>query len=114
MLGLSIGESIGLLPMFYSSFLILALVSILHGALFPFSCQIYAMFSGQGPPSVAGRVYAYETVGTIIGGFVCTWFIPHLNTFQTSIWLTLSNLYALLYLSLVGKPDDFKKRFWLP
>ncbi len=98
-LGLSIGESIGLLPMFYSSFLILLPVSILHGALFTFSCQIYAMFSGE-DPSTAGRVYAQETVGTIIGGFVCTYMlVPHLNTFQISIWLALLNFvvcFALL------------------
>jgi len=97
-IGISIGESIGLLPMFYSSFLILLPASILHGALFTSSCQIYSMFSDQDPSS-AGRVYAYETVGTVIGAIVCTYlFIPHLNTFQTSIWLALSNFIVCLAL----------------
>ena len=45
-IGISIGESIGFVPMLYSSFLILFPVSILHGALFPFSCRMYSMFSG--------------------------------------------------------------------
>jgi len=99
LLGLSIGESVGLLPMFYSSFLILLPTSVLHGAQFTFSCQIYAMFSREDSPSVAGRVYAYETVGTIIGGFVCTYlFIPHLNTFQIAIWLALLNFAVCLAL----------------
>ena len=40
MIGISIGESIGFLPMFYSSFLILLPVCVLHGALFPISCRI--------------------------------------------------------------------------
>ncbi|NIS82903.1 MAG: spermine synthase, partial [Anaerolineales bacterium] len=62
-IGISVGESIGFLPMFYSSFLILLPVSIFHGALFTFSCHIYSMFSDQDASS-AGRVYAYETVGT--------------------------------------------------
>jgi len=97
-IGISIGESIGFLPMFYSSFLILLPVSILHGALFPFSCRIYSMFSGRDESS-AGRVYAYETVGTIIGGIVCTYFlIPYLNSFQASLWLAVLNFMACLVL----------------
>ncbi|MBM3136341.1 MAG: spermine synthase, partial [Chloroflexi bacterium] len=97
-LGVSIGESIGFLPMFYSSFLILLPASILHGALFTSSCQIYSMFSSQ-EASLAGRVYAYETVGTLIGGIVCTFlFIPYLNAFQTFSWLALLNFIVCLAL----------------
>lgn len=97
-LGVSIGESVGLVPMFYSSFLILAPVSVLHGALFTSSCQIYAQFS-EPNPSLAGEVYAYETIGTLIGGIVCTYLlIPHLDTFQTFAWLALSNLIVCLAL----------------
>ncbi|KPK25593.1 MAG: hypothetical protein AMJ61_11555, partial [Desulfobacterales bacterium SG8_35_2] len=40
-MGISIGENIGFLTMFYSSFLVLFAVSILHGALFTYSCRIY-------------------------------------------------------------------------
>lgn len=90
-MGISIGESIGFLPMLYSSFLVLLPVCILHGALFTFSCRIYAMFTAQEASSV-GKVYVYETVGTIIGGFACTYlFIPYLNSFQASAWLALVN-----------------------
>jgi spermidine synthase len=97
-IGVSIGEAVGLLPMFYSSFLILWPVSMLHGALFTSSCQIYSMFSGQDASS-AGRVYAYETVGTVIGGIACTYlFIPYLNTFQTASWLALLNFVVCLAL----------------
>jgi spermidine synthase len=95
-IGFSIGESIGLLPMFYSSFLVLLPVSMLHGALFPLSCRIYSMVSGQGASSV-GRVYVRETVGTIIGGIVCTYLlIPYLNTFQASSGLAMLNFIACL------------------
>jgi len=97
-IGISVGEGVGFLPMFYSSFLILLPVSILHGALFTFSCRIYSMFSGEDESS-AGRVYVYETVGTIIGGIVCTWLlIPYLNTFQASLWLAVLNLVVCLVL----------------
>ncbi|MBW2466685.1 MAG: spermine synthase [Deltaproteobacteria bacterium] len=97
-MGLSIGESIGLLSMFYSSFLILSAVSILHGALFTYSCRIYSLFSGTEETS-AGRVYVYETVGTIIGGIACTYFfIPYYNTFLASTGLALLNFLACLVL----------------
>ncbi len=90
-IGVSIGEGIGFLPMFYTSFLILLPVSVLHGALFTFSCRIFSMFSSEDETS-AGRVYVYETAGTIVGGIVCTWFlIPYLNTFQASLWLAVLN-----------------------
>jgi spermidine synthase len=97
-IGISVGESIGFLPMFYSSFLILLPVSILHGALFTFSCHIYSMFSTQDASS-AGRVYAYETVGTVIGGVACTYLlIPYLDTFQVSSGLAALNSVVCLAL----------------
>jgi len=91
MMGVSIGESIGFFPMFYSSFLLLLPVSVLHGASFIFSCHIYSMFSAQDASS-AGRVYAYETVGMVIGGITCTYLIiPYLDTFQASSGLAVLN-----------------------
>jgi len=109
-LGISIGESIGLLPMFYSSFLILLPVSILHGALFTFSCRIYSMFSTQDASS-AGRVYVYETVGTIIGGIVCTYLlIPFLNAFQAASGLAMLNfIVCLVLLAPYWKTGLFQK-----
>ncbi|MGC8786875.1 MAG: fused MFS/spermidine synthase [Anaerolineae bacterium] len=104
-MGLSIGESIGLLPMFVSSFLILSPVSVLHGALFPFSCEMEAMSSelkqGFHTPkgSSVGRVYAYETVGTVLGGIACTYFLVlYLGTFQAAAGLALLNAAVCLAL----------------
>ncbi|ADH84735.1 fused MFS/spermidine synthase [Desulfurivibrio alkaliphilus] len=98
LLGVSIGESIGVMPMFYSSLLILLPVSILHGALFTYSCQIYADLSARNA-SPAGRVYVYETVGTIIGGIACTYLlIPHLHALQAVVWLALLNFAVCLVL----------------
>jgi spermidine synthase len=97
-IGISVGESIGFIPMFYSSFLILLPVTILHGALFPFSCRIYSEFSHQDASSI-GRVYVYETVGTIIGGIACTYLlIPYFNSFQASSWLAILNFIVCLVL----------------
>lgn len=90
-IGISIGESVGFITMAYSAFLILLPVSLLHGALFTFSCRIYSDFAGQ-EESSAGRVYVYETVGTLAGGIVCTFLlVPYLNAFQAFIGLALLN-----------------------
>ncbi|PWH19402.1 MAG: spermine synthase, partial [Ardenticatenia bacterium] len=109
-MGLSIGENIGLIPMLYSSFLLLLPVSTLHGALFTSSCQIYSSLSGQRAASI-GRVYIYETVGTLVGGIVCTYLlIPHLHTFQAVVWLALLNfIVCLALLVLSGKAGLFRK-----
>ena len=97
-MGISIGESIGLLPMLYSSFLVLAAVSLLQGALFTYSCRIYSRLSTPGASSI-GRVYVYETVGTIIGGIACTWLlIPYFNGFQAATGLALLNFVVCLVL----------------
>ena len=109
-IGISIGESIGFLTMFYSSFLVLFAVSILHGALFTYSCRIYSQFSSPDASSV-GRVYVYETVGTIIGGVVCTYFlIPYYNTFQVATGLVLMNfIICLVLLAPFWKKGLFSK-----
>ncbi len=109
-MGISIGESIGLIPMLYSSFLLLLPVSTLHGALFTSSCQLYSTLSGQSTASV-GRVYMYETVGTLVGGILCTYLlIPYLHTFQTAVWLALLNFtVCLALLVLHGKARLFRR-----
>ena len=97
-MGISIGESIGFLPMLYSSFFVLFAVSILHGALFTYSCRIYSQFSSPDASS-AGRVYVYETVGAIIGGIACTYLlVPYFNTFEAATGLALLNFIVCLFL----------------
>ncbi len=97
-MGLSIGESIGFLPMLFSSLLVLSAVSILQGTLFTYGCRIHSLSSSSGASSV-GRVYVYETVGTIIGGVVCTYLlIPYLNSFQAVTGLALLNFLVCLVL----------------
>lgn len=95
------GEGLGIMPMFYVSFIILLPVSALHGALFTSGCRLYFLCSSpETPPderqelgvfSIAG-VYIHETVGTIAGGLVLTFvFIPLLHSVQTALLLALLN-----------------------
>jgi len=85
------GEGLGLLPIFYSSFLILLPVSIPHGALFAYGCKIYAQTIRQDASSV-GKVYVLETLGSIIGGLGVTFLlIQYLNSFEIAFWISLLN-----------------------
>ncbi len=97
-LGISIGERLGLVPMFCSSLVILLPVSMFHGALFTFSCRIYSMVSARDSSS-AGRVYVYETVGTVLGGIAATYlFVPYLTAVQVSVGLAMLNVIICLVL----------------
>jgi spermidine synthase len=55
-IGYTAGEGLGLIPMLYSSFLILSLVSITHGALFTFGCKIYSLYSKKQGAKSIGKV----------------------------------------------------------
>ncbi len=97
-IGVSIGESVSLLPMFISSFLILLPVSMLHGALFTFSCEIYSSLTSK-KHSSAGWVYALETIGTVIGSVIATYFLVfHLNAFEMASGVALANLLVCFFL----------------
>ena len=99
-LGISIGQSVGILPIFISSFLILLPTSITHGALFTFGCKVHSLFSGHGASST-GKVYVYETLGTIAGGITWTYlFIQYLNAFQTATIIALLNFFLCAALLL--------------
>ncbi len=131
-LGLTPGEGLGIVPIFWSSFILLLPISIPHGALFTFGCRIYSELSplsrGQASPrsfgarndagvdtkgrpsqggGVIGRVYVYEAFGTLIGGIVFTYLlIRYFNSFQIAFGISLLNiLMCLILLGAFYKPD---------
>ena len=78
---------------------------VTHGALFTFGCSLYSSLNkaSTGAYSI-GRVYIYETVGTLLGGIVFTYLlIPHLNA--VSIAFAIALLDVVMCLVLLG-------RFW--
>lgn len=98
LLGLSIGESVGLAPILYSSFLILLPTSVFHGALFTFGCGLHSVCTGR-TASSAGRVYVMETIGTIIGGIAWTYLlIPYLHAFHMATIIAIVNAGACMVL----------------
>jgi spermidine synthase len=85
------GEGLGFIPIFYSSFLILLLVSIPHGALFTYGCKIYALDIREDASSI-GKVYVLETIGSIMGGLGLTLLlVQHLNSFEIAFLISLMN-----------------------
>ena len=109
-LGISIGESIGFATILYSSFLILMPTSIFHGALFPFCCKLYSVLLAKDATSI-GKVYVYETVGTITGGIVWTYvFISYFHAFQIAFSIAILNFILLIaILAYYWKGDILQK-----
>ncbi|MDI7260048.1 MAG: fused MFS/spermidine synthase [Thermodesulfobacteriota bacterium] len=92
------GEGLGFIPIFYSSLLILLPVSIFHGALFTYGCKLYALYSKEEASSI-GKVYVFETVGSIIGGLLITFLlIQYFNSFQIAFMVSLLNAIISVFL----------------
>ncbi len=99
LIGVTVGEGLGLIPIFYSSFLILLPVSISHGALFTFGCKLYSLYSKQQDATSIGKVYIYETLGTIAGGIGLTYLlIPYLHSLQIALGVALLNFILCIFL----------------
>ena len=93
------GEVLGFTPIWYSSFIILLPVSLPYGALFTYGCKLYSQYSREEASSV-GKVYLFETIGSIIGGLLLTFLlIQYLNSFEIAFIISLSN--ALVAMILV-------------
>jgi len=100
-LGLTPGEGVGLIGILYSSFLILLPVSLPHGALFTFGCKIYSLIKSGGEERAVpiGRVYVYETVGTILGAVGFTYLlVPYFHSFQIAIGVGVLNFITAILL----------------
>jgi spermidine synthase len=83
--------AVGITTVLYASFSLLLPTGFLHGFLFSLACALYAR-SDVNTHSPAGKVYFYETLGTIVGGIVVSYLcIPHLHAFQIGFGLCLVN-----------------------
>ncbi len=97
-LGLTLGEGIGIIPILLSSFFILAPLSFFDGVQFPFGCRILSDAEGK-PLESAGRVYVLEAMGFILAGPVFTYLlITRLNSFSIAFCLGLLNLVSAMLL----------------
>ncbi|MBM4278731.1 MAG: MFS transporter [Deltaproteobacteria bacterium] len=104
------GEGLGFLPILYSSFLILLPVSISHGALFTYACKLYSRYDREDATSI-GKVYVFETIGSIIGGLLITFFlVQYFNSFEIAFMISLMNALISTLLLWPGKRPLFQIR----
>lgn len=100
------GSGIGLGPMLVGSGLVLAPVSLSHGALFTLACRWRAHTGGSDglEEPVIGRVYVWETFGTAVGGALLTGlFLLRAPAWPIALVTAVSHLLvALLLLALPG------------
>jgi len=97
------GSGLGFITLFFSSLLILLPVSLIHGMLFPAYCRLFSDRKGSISVSIS-RVYVWELLGTIIGGFILTYLlIPLMPALNIALLLSLFNLISSLLLFLNTK-----------
>ncbi|MFC1709130.1 spermine synthase [Candidatus Omnitrophota bacterium] len=110
-LPLTTGEGVSVIPMLISSFLILAPLSILDGAQFPFGCRIWKDHTKR-PTESTGSVYIFEAIGFIIAGPIFTFlFITKLHSFQIALIISLLNLCSGILLVQKESKSILRKSF---
>jgi spermidine synthase len=107
---------VGLVPIFWFSFLLLAPLGLVDGAMFAFGVRAYAHLTGEEAPS-AGRVYVYEAVGALVGGLVFTYlFISFLHSLQIVLVLVALNTLAAGLIVAWPREAGFRRGrplFWI-
>ncbi len=98
LIGVQPGEMVGLLPILYSSFLILGPICVLHGCQFALGCRILAA-GAETPARQVGNIYVAEALGSMVGGAGFTYLlVHHLHAFEIALVTILLNLMAALLL----------------
>jgi spermidine synthase len=97
------GEGVGLVPIAWASFLILAPLGLVDGAMFAFGASTYAHLIGKEAPAIS-RVYVLEALGGLVGGLVFTFlFIPFLYSIQIVLVLCALNLLVAALILAEGR-----------
>lgn len=123
LIGFQFGEGFGLVEIFYSSLIILLPINIVHGALFTFGCRLFpttlqfddrnSVSENNGALQI-GKVYIYETIGTVIGGIIFTLlFVTQFNSVHTSLIIGGVNSVVCIYLifGVLRKLKNFQNIF---
>lgn len=109
--GVTPGVGVGLGTMAWTSWLILAPLGLVDGAMFTCGCRAYARLQGVAG-SAGGRVYSLEALGGIVGGLVLTYvFIPYLDALQIVLVLvTLNIASAISLVALAARGAALRRR----
>ncbi len=92
------GETVGVFPIVISSLVLLGPVSLAHGASFPLTCRLFEEHLPRRAP--VGRIYVYETLGTLLGGALFTLLLAE-RFLPLELAVSLSVLHVLAGLFIV-------------
>jgi spermidine synthase len=92
------GEGISISTIFYLSFILLTPIGLLNGAQFSFGSHLLSGWTDKSATTI-GKVYIYESIGSIFGGLAATYIcLQYLNTIQSAFILSLLNILSAIFL----------------
>ena len=98
-----VGVMVGIVPILWSSFVLLVPFCVLSGASFSL---LASLKSRTGQPGSIGSLYAWESIGSVGGGIVFSLILFHyLNAFQSLAALMALDLTAALFLIRDRRPQ---------
>ncbi|MEM4724822.1 MAG: hypothetical protein QXP01_07400, partial [Candidatus Hadarchaeum sp.] len=105
------GEALGFAAIFWTSLVILAPLSAVHGAMFSIGCAACSTGKIQ-DQTLVGRLYVLEAIGAMGGGLILTFLlVPRFNPIQ--IGLLLSSLgWLTVLLPLLDAASPSHRRRW--
>lgn len=98
-MNVGVGEYISILPLFLISFGLIVPFSFIIGFTFPFSSKIISGATTDGATDI-GRVYIVESIGSLIGGLVFSFYL--VSRFCSFEIITLLNISILALLTILS------------
>ncbi len=107
-IGVAPGEMVGVMPIFYSSFIILLPFCLIGGAQFTLGCKIFSTYFRKDATSI-GRVYILEAIGSSLGGALFTYFLVHFfHPLEIAVGIGILNLISATLLLLLAHPSHLR------
>jgi len=110
-LNLDPGQIMPFLPMFLSSFMILAPICILLGFMFSLGVRLYDVKSNIAATKVT-MVYVLEAIGSLFGGLLVSFMLIRLlNSLEIMVALSLLNISGAILLQVFSKANRARRIF---
>jgi len=110
--GVAPGEALGFAAISWTSLLLLAPLSAVHGAMFSVGCAACSEGKTR-DQTLVGRLYALEAIGAMGGGVILAFvLVPRFNPFQIGLLLSSLTWATALWLLLAAGPLPHRQR-WL-
>jgi spermidine synthase len=102
------GEGISISTIFFVSFILLTPIGLLNGAQFSFGSRLLSGWTDKSATTI-GKVYIYESIGSIFGGLAATYIcLQNLNTIQSAFILSLLNILSTICLLFFASTQSQK------